>query len=199
MRDHKQYVGGNWKQVQEFQLDFIKNSPEFSPDKTFLDLGCGSMRLGSALIPELNEGRYIGLDFNEEIVKIGIEKEIDPQIIEEKKPTFIFNSEFNLSEIEGKIDFAWVYQVFIHVSDTLVEAAMNNVANKLADDGVVYATFTEIQKGKIVNDNYVYDSNQWTFHRPVERIEEFFNKAGLKVEQIGNIPKSGIIFKGTKL
>ena len=104
MRDYKHYVGGDWKWVQKYQLDFIKNSPEFSPDKTFLDLGCGSMRLGSALIPELNEGRYIGLDFNEEIVKIGIEKEIDPQIIEEKKPTFIFNSEFDLSKIEGKID-----------------------------------------------------------------------------------------------
>jgi len=198
-RDYRHYVGGDWKWVQEFQMDYLNKCPDFSSSKRFLDLGCGSMRLGSKLIPELDAGKYIGLDFNEEIVKIGIEKEIEPEILENKNPTFIFNGEFDLTEVEGEVDFVWVYQVFIHVSDKLVQTALNNIANKLSDGGVVYATFTNAIAKRKVSDDYVYDQHQLTFYRTLEKIEEMFATAGLSLEKAGQTPKGGLIVKGTKL
>lgn len=196
--DYRSYVGGDWKWIQEFQVDFLNDCKEFSRDKRFLDLGCGSMRLGSAIIPELDEGMYIGLDYNEKIVKTGISKEIDPDVLEQKKPTFIFNSTFDLSDIEGQVDFVWVYQVFIHVNDDLVQGALNNISEKLSKDGVVYATFTKAPSARRPADSYVYDQNQLTYHRPLDQIEEMFNNAGLNMEEIGKAPKGAIMMKGFK-
>lgn len=196
-KDYKRYVGGNWDWVQMFQLDYLhQKCKKFSNDKRFLDLGCGSLRLGSLLIPLLDDGKYIGLDYNQHFVELGIEKELSPEIVEEKKPQFIINDNFDLSEIDGKIDFVWVYQVFIHVNDDKVRTALKNIAGKLTQDGVSYATFTRhIAKNQPKSD-YVYDHTQRTFYRSLDVIEQMYSDAGMSMVHVADTPKGGFIIKG---
>lgn len=198
IRDYRQYVGGDWKWIQEFQMEFITKSPEYRKDMKFLDLGCGSLRLGSQLISELDAGKYIGLDINEELVKTGLEHETDPDVIKEKKPQFIFTDNFDLSAIEEPVDYVWVYAVFIHINDDLVLQALANVRDKMSDDAVMYSTMTmkDMPRPK---DNYVYDHSQRIFYRSPERIEEMYTSSGLSFEIDSNAPKQLRLIKSKKL
>jgi len=196
---HRIYVGGDWKLIQEWQFEFVKKSPEFSKNKTFLDLGCGSLRLGSVLIPELDEGRYIGLDFNEKIVNRGIDEELNAGVLEQKKPRFIINDNFDLSEIDDLIDYVWVYAVFIHVNDSKMNAALRNIRDKLKDDGVVYSLFSYRTNTQPRSDDYVYDGSQRAFVRDFETIKRMFANAGLSLERVCDTPKFGYMVKSYKI
>ena len=52
-----------WAEHQQMQLSFLQRSG-LTASSTVLDIGCGPMRLGSALIPLLNDGWYYGQDIN---------------------------------------------------------------------------------------------------------------------------------------
>ena len=52
-----------WAEHQQMQLSFLQRRG-LTASSTVLDIGCGPMRLGSALIPLLNEGWYYGQDIN---------------------------------------------------------------------------------------------------------------------------------------
>ena len=51
------------------QLSFLQRHG-FESSSTILDLGCGPMRLGSALIPLLRDGWYYGQDINPETITL---------------------------------------------------------------------------------------------------------------------------------
>lgn len=200
MAGYRQYVGGNWDAVSQFQIDYIRRSPKFSSDKTFLDLGCGSLRLGTNLIREMDSGKYIGLDFNKKFVDLGIERELNAALIEEKKPRFIINDTFDLSEIHEQIDIAWCYAVFIHVNDSTMLHAAQNVRDKLKDDGVLYSSFSTYRNPVQPKNDFVYsETNQSAFYRTFEKIEEMYKSIGLSFQLAGNGVSTQMMVKSFKL
>ena len=52
-----------WSEHQQMQLSFLERHG-LKSSSTVLDLGCGPMRLGSALIPLIEDGWYFGQDIN---------------------------------------------------------------------------------------------------------------------------------------
>lgn len=153
----RQWVGGNWDLVSDWQYDYITNLQSVSSDTRFLDLGCGSLRLGHKLIPYLNGGMYVGIDFAQDIVEAAISKELDYNIQRKKRPQFIYNDNFDLSAIDKPIDIAWSYAVWIHLNDSVVRNALNNVKEVLKPGGVLYSTFGSIRTSGIPTpEDYVY-------------------------------------------
>ena len=64
LRNHKNRQQQRiWAEHQQMQLNFMKRRG-LTPSSTVLDIGCGPMRLGSALIPLLDGGWYFGQDIN---------------------------------------------------------------------------------------------------------------------------------------
>src|SRR5207244_3369351 len=72
----------------------------------FLDVGCGSLRLGRLAMMYLLAGRYFGVEPNREILERGCAFNFgagisDSQVIALKKPRFTFNSDFDFSFTGG--------------------------------------------------------------------------------------------------
>ena len=61
-----------WSEHQQMQLSFLQRRGLRS-SSTVLDLGCGPMRLGSALIPLLKSGWYFSQDINPDTIVFGEE------------------------------------------------------------------------------------------------------------------------------
>ena len=67
------------------QLSFLQRRG-LTSSSNVLDIGCGPMRLGSALIPLLNDGWYYGQDINPETIAFG-EEVLREAGIPEQAPT----------------------------------------------------------------------------------------------------------------
>src|SRR5262245_34171399 len=52
---------GRWTVMQEWQLKALQREG-LQPHHSFLDIGCGPLRLGMKLIPQLEDDRYCGVD-----------------------------------------------------------------------------------------------------------------------------------------
>lgn len=204
MSHYKRWVGGNWPELQKWQFDFItKQLLVYNPSKTFLDIGCGSLRLGAKLIKHHDAGKYIGLDTSHELINYGLQYEINPTILEEKKPRFIVNSDFDYSELgDEKVDIAWAYSLWIHLPDWLFKQGLRNTREVLKDDGVLFSSFTNEQMmpwEEKPGDDYVYDGHQKTFHRWEEDLEKIFNECGLSFEYRADTIKGGYLVRSVKI
>lgn len=204
MKYYRRWVGGSWPEVQKWQFDFITQQLlAYHPSKTFLDIGCGSLRLGSRLIPHHGMGKYIGLDTTQELINYGLDYEIRPQTIEEKKPKFIVTDRFDYSEIgPEKVDIAWAYSVWIHLPNWLLIQGLKNTREVLKDDGVLFSSFGTEPPGPEVErptDDYVYDTHQKVFWRWKEDYEKIFNECGLSFEYRADTIKGGYLIRSVKI
>ena len=204
MSHYRKWVGDNYADIGRFQFRFITEQLlVYSPDKTFLDVGCGSLRLGHKLIKHHGAGKYIGLDVSQELINYGLQYEINPIYVEEKKPRFIVNSEFDYSELgEEKVDIAWSYAVWMHLPDHLLRKALINTRDALKDDGVLFSGIggePNTPHNPRPDDDYVYDQYQRTFFRWEEEYYKIFTECGLSFEHRADSPKGGYIIRSVKL
>lgn len=106
-----------------------------------LDIGCGSLRVGRLLIPYLRTGRYYGLEPEEWLVREGIESEVGQDLVRIKKPSFAYNSDFDLSGFRQMFDFVLAQSVFSHASERQIVDCLRAVGERLQPSGIFAATF----------------------------------------------------------
>ena len=129
-----------WQEHQQMQLDFLLKRG-FSPATNVLDLGCGPMRLGSALIPRLQTGWYFGQDINPETLAFG-EEVLRKQGITEQAPYTLFASDrFDLSAVDRPIQLAFSNSLFSHLNLNSILTCLLQLKTVLAPRGVYYSTF----------------------------------------------------------
>jgi len=126
---HRAFVGGTdletWYGIGKLQYHFlVANGLE--PQHRFLDIACGSLRLGQYLIPYLQAGCYFGLEAEEPLVTAGLEAEFFAGIIAQKKPSFAFNSTFDFSFVEG-VDVAIAQSLFTHLTRDDIRQCFRNL------------------------------------------------------------------------
>lgn len=93
---HRVFVGGKWNEIGRLQFEFLKHNG-LTPDTCLLDIGCGSLRAGVHIINYLNTKKYLGLDKENELIRLGIEKELGIENFKEKLPEFIISNNFDFS------------------------------------------------------------------------------------------------------
>jgi SAM-dependent methyltransferase len=204
MSHYRRWVGGSWPEVQKWQFDFITQQMlAYHPEKTFLDIGCGSLRLGAKLIPHHGVGKYIGLDTSHELINYGLDNEIRPGTVEEKKPRFIVTSEFDYSELgDEKVDIAWAFQLWFHLPLELFKQGLRNTREVLKDDGALFSSFTSVPPDPEMEkptDDYVYDYYQRVFWRWPEDLPAIFNECGLSYEYRGSTIRAGNLIRSVKI
>ena len=87
-----------------------------TPESKVLDVGCGCLRGGRKIIPELNEACYFGIEPNKSMLKDGIEISLDPDVVLAKKPRFDTNAEWNFGVFNTKFDFVIARSIWSHAS-----------------------------------------------------------------------------------
>ena len=87
-----------------------------TPESKVLDVGCGCLRGGRKIIPELNEACYFGIEPNKSMLKDGMEISLDPDVVLAKKPRFDTNAEWNFGVFNTKFDFVIARSIWSHAS-----------------------------------------------------------------------------------
>lgn len=144
-----------WSEHQEMQLQFLYKQG-FQPDSKILDVGCGPMRLGVALIPELNNGWYYGQDINSETLEFGEEVLRSKGISSDANYTLFASDKFCLEEVKQPIDIAFSNSLFSHLNLNSIMTCLINIKEVLVPGGYYYSTFFDVLPGQ-----------QWV--EPIER------------------------------
>src|SRR5258707_12056380 len=63
-------------------------------EHTLLDIGCGSLRAGKLFLVYLLPERYFGIEPQQWLVEEEIEREIGRELIDRKRPRFLFDDNF---------------------------------------------------------------------------------------------------------
>jgi len=124
----------------QFSILFLAGLRE---EHRILDVGCGSLRAGRLLIPYLQPGNYYGVEPRADLVQDGIESELGGDIVRVKRPVFSTNDRFAFAEFGVRFDYVLAQSILSHTYPDLAQVALAGMADALADDGLLVATFVE--------------------------------------------------------
>lgn len=97
------------------QLGILRHFGMSSESKV-LDIGCGCLRGGRKVIPELNPGCYFGIEPNKKMLEEGLEICIDSSVLSEKIPSFDNNADFDFGVFGTKFDLFVARSIWTHAS-----------------------------------------------------------------------------------
>jgi len=100
-----------WYELGEWQFETLKDLG-LRPSHTFLDVGCGPLRLGYKLIPFLDNKNYYGIDAVLPLINVG--KNILKREGITKEYTVLHNSDFEFDKFNTKFDYAIAASVFTY-------------------------------------------------------------------------------------
>jgi hypothetical protein len=143
-RGHRDYIGGHWEEIGNLQFDFLL-SKGLTPESYLLDIACGSLRLGVKAIPFLEPEHYLGIEKESGLVAAGFDNELGKDIRAAKRPHIVISNAFEFGNIGQKADFAIAQSLFSHLPPSLIDLCFENLHPWLADDGVFFATYFEVE------------------------------------------------------
>jgi len=182
---HRGYVGGTdaeaWYGIGLRQYQFLIANG-LRHDHTFLDVACGSLRLGQYLIPYLDEGRYCGLEGEESLVKAGLEHEVLYGLAQKKNPRFAINYNFDLSSLPG-FDFAIAQSLFTHLTPDDIAKCFAGLAPRANPGAVFFATYFEGDP-RPDQDRASHAQLGWRYR--AETLAELGARSGWQVARLGD-------------
>ena len=179
-----------WSEHQQMQLGFLQRRG-LKPSSTVLDLGCGPMRLGSALIPLLKDGWYYGQDINPSTIAFGEEVLREAGITEQAPYTLFSSDQFELSLVDRPVQIAFSNSLFSHLTLNSIFAALMQLQTVLSPSGVFYATFFSLEKG--CPWLKPHPRNKWgrqfetyphqdPYHYPLPLLQDLARRAGFRLD-----------------
>lgn len=182
---HRAYVGGSdpetWYGIGILQYHFLVANG-LRPEHQFLDIACGSLRLGQYLIPYLDRGKYLGIDMIREIIDAGLAHEISPAIVEMKAPDFVVNEKFDVSG-KSPFDVAIAQSLFTHLTLEDIGGCAAALWPNAAPGAKFY--FTYFEGGGADNPDGGSDPHKHWFY-DIAQIADHFAPAGWQVSRIGD-------------
>ena len=160
---------------RQFQFNFLIQMG-LKPNHYFLDIGCGTLRGGIPVIRFLDKKHYAGVDVRSNVLEEG-RKDLAESKLEHKEPDLVHCQNLATLDLSRKFDFVWAYQVFIHISDELLNGVIAAVARHLSNSGVFYVT---------VNVGVQPMDGIW---RTFAFYQAAFHLNGLKVIDMGSLSK----------
>jgi cyclopropane fatty-acyl-phospholipid synthase-like methyltransferase len=147
---------------------------------SLLDFGCGSLRAGRLFISYLLPGRYCGLEPNRWLVDAGIDEQIGRSMLELKRPTFLYHSDFSATRFGVIFDYILAQSIFSHSGREIVSKSLAEFKMCLAPNGLVVATFAQPHQ---LDETAEYEGTGWIYPGCVAYREETIlasaEKAGL--------------------
>lgn len=182
---HRRYVGGGepeaWYGIGKRQYHFLV-SRGLTHSSRFVDVACGSLRLGQYLIPMLDEGHYFGLEGEESLVQAGIAHELLFDVAKVKKAKFAFNYDFDLSACDG-YDFAIAQSLFTHLTQEDILKCFMAMRGVAKPGSQFFFTFFEGGESKNP-DGCSHANRNWFYAFPT--LQRLAEQAGFTCDYIGD-------------
>tara|TARA_B100000674_G_scaffold476531_2_gene470774 strand:+ start:4776 stop:5474 length:699 start_codon:yes stop_codon:yes gene_type:complete len=186
---HQQRI---WAEHQQMQLSFLQRRG-LKSSSTVLDLGCGPMRLGSVLIPQLKDGWYYGQDINPSTIAFGEEVLREAGIPEQAPYSLFASDQFDLSLVDLPVQIAFSNSLFSHLTLNSILTALLQLQTVLAPSGVLYATFFSLEPG--CSWLKPHSRNKWgrqfetyphqdPYHYPIPLLQDLAMRAGFRMDVV---------------
>src|SRR3990172_1321367 len=179
--DHRIYVGGMWEEMGELQFSFLARQG-LEPSDCLLDIACGSLRGGVHFINFLDIGNYLGIDKENKLIELGIEKELGKEIYENKKPEFVVSDNFEFEKFSKKPRFSIAQSLFTHLIPKDICLCFKKLREFVEPGHIFFATFLEGDSAANLNTSH----SLVAFHYSREEMATFGNKHGWKATYIGD-------------
>ena len=127
-----------WDTSSEIQFRIVTQVMKVKKKHTFLDIGCGGLRLGHLLIPILNDNKYFGIDTFLPYLNFGKKLLKKDKIF--KKHKLYHSEKLDFDYFKIKFDFAFAHSVLGHLSKDQVIKLFNNLKKNMKKNGYFYAT-----------------------------------------------------------
>ena len=176
------YVGGLWHEMGEMQFRFLVEHG-LRPEHVFLDIACGSLRLGVRAIPYLNPDNYLGIDLKGDLIEHGKTIEVGPIMCQIKRPEFVISDDFEFWRFSKAPDFAMAQSLFSHLIADDIRLCLRNLAKHRKQTTVFYATFFEAD-GPTVNPPISHPHDVFKFTQ--SEMAEFGSQTGWAMDYIGD-------------
>ena len=183
-----------WTEHQDMQLSFLTRRG-LTSSSTVLDLGCGPMRLGSALIPLLKDGWYFGQDINPSTIVFGEEVLRDVGVSKQAPYTLFASDQFDLTLVNRPVQIAFANSLFSHLTLNSIFTALQHLQTVLTPSGVFYATFFELEQGR----SWLkpHPRNKWglqfetyphqdPYHYPLPLLQDLARQAGFRLDLVND-------------
>ena len=113
---------------------------------SFLEIGCGSLRLGRLLMMYLLPSRYYGIEPNEKIFHEGIKNNFgaalaDSDVIRFKQPRFAHNDSFDFSFVKDTADFIVAQSIASHTGVAETRKLLKNISSTMNDNSIAMITY----------------------------------------------------------
>ena len=132
------FLGGpvkHFARVGRNQLAVLLNNG-LSPDSMVLDVGCGALRGGYWIMRVLDPGGYCGIEPNIAMLAAGLERIVEPEVVERAAPRFDHNDRFDFRVFATAFDFVIARSIWTHASKPQIETMLDSFAAVAAPGGV---------------------------------------------------------------
>jgi hypothetical protein len=149
-------------------------------EHTLLDIGCGSLRAGKLFLMYLLPDRYFGIEPEQWLVEEGIEREIGRELIDRKRPRFLFDDKFPCTTFGVQFDFIVAQSIFSHASLAQIRRCLSEARASMKATSMLAASFVEGEED-YVGQEWVYPE---TIRYRAATIERLAMEAGLTCRRL---------------
>lgn len=137
------FIGGpvKWfEQAGRMQFEVLLHEG-LQPTSKVLDVGCGALRAGYWLLHFLEPGCYFGIEPNQTMLQAGIDRILEPGLLERSKPTFSSLENFDFSTFGTRFDFVLARSIWTHASKAQICDMLDSFASTASRTGVFLTSY----------------------------------------------------------
>lgn len=184
-RGHRVYVGGHtpekWYGIGKRQFHYLV-AQGLRRDHRFLDIACGSLRLGQFLIPYLDRGCYFGIDGSPALIEAGLREELLFDLAAARAPTFETGYDFRF-DFAAPVDWAWAQSLFTHLTVEDIDLCLRNLRAVAGPQTRFHFTFFEGDEAENAHDRS-HPNLRWQY--PFERLQQIAAVTGWHLDYLGD-------------
>lgn len=181
---HRSFVGGDgdfWQRIGVLQFEFLR-ARGLEPHHVLLDFACGSLRGGVHFIPYLDAGNYLGFDKSFDLVAMGVLNELGHEAFVERRPQFVINGRFDLSEFTLQPHFVIAQSIFTHLTADDVRRSLAAIRAIARPDTQVFATYFHAAEPVA---NRAHSHSRVNFRYTADEMRSFGESSGWSLDDIG--------------
>ena len=114
---------------------------QLRPSSRVLDVGCGALRLGYWLMRFLDPGCYFGIEPQQEMLNVGLQQLVEPEVVQRAQARFAANDDFDFSVFGERFDFVIARSIWTHASKPQIAAMLRSFAATSSPRGVFLASY----------------------------------------------------------
>jgi SAM-dependent methyltransferase len=111
------------------------------PSSRVLDVGCGALRLGYWLMRFLDPGGYHGIEPQQDMLRVGLEQIVEPDVVERAQARFSDNQDFDFSVFDTEFDFVVARSIWSHASKPQISAMLSSFARTASPSGIFLTSY----------------------------------------------------------